>query len=181
MMNHRQITKLLFGLIIIFVLSCQEETSVSQLRVDQNDVAAAEALVSEFLEENGLKEDAEARGLNAYALTVLACDNDNLYYYTAPSGMQGYELLDEETVTASVHGGGYIFWYGAQGIKFLTGIEFDENSQSILENFPDAWKNSRLWYVQIPEVNDEILKYDIIYQTNKGNGPVRLDPKIRVQ
>jgi len=180
MMNHRQITKLLFALSFIIFVSCQEEAVSTEPSVNQDDVAAAEALMTDFLEENGLKEEAAARGVNAYALTILACgDDDNLYYYTAPSGMQGYELLNEETVTASVEGGGYIFWYGAYNIKFLRGIEFDASSQSILGNIPDSWKNSKLWYVQIPEVSDATLKYDIIYQATKG-GPTRLDPKIKV-
>ncbi|MEL7006966.1 MAG: hypothetical protein AAFN93_30280 [Bacteroidota bacterium] len=93
-------------------------------------------------------------------------------------------IFIDETVTATVDEGGYVFWYAGGGVSDLIGIEFDASSREKLAGDPTGWVFHKFWVATVNQnTGDELLKYDILYQHFDDDGEselIRLDPKIKV-
>ncbi len=150
---------------------------------------AAEKLVDEYFEQLAVEHPEARRGRDwgsDRAITVLRYSKGKLYFATNTDQVRGYREVNEETVTAFVDPGEYIFWYCGGGLSELVEIEFDQPSQAILVDFPEEIKVNKLWAVTVvpdDDMSGEQLKYDIIYQIrkNRGGDPIRLDPKIEIK
>jgi hypothetical protein len=176
-------TPLILSIVVLFS-SCIDEESVPNLD-DSNDpdMAKAEKFVDEYM-----NSQPNARGhKHSTVVTVLRYHDGELYYSTNTDDIRGYHVVEEQTITAYVEPGEYMFWVTGQNVTYLDGIEFDILAQYQLgSNYPSDIANSNVWLVQIPEdietSEDGHLKYDIIYEYKGNEGhPIRLDPKLKVQ
>lgn len=168
-------------LLLFIVFACQDDTTteVGVNEIDE-DMLAANQLANEYLAtQGGRAEDIEL------SVTVLKYLDGQLYYDTNTDTIEGYQVITEETVTATVNPGELVFWYSGNGLSELDGIDFDSSSESFLGDDSDEIYQDVMWKIMLPEQTDpdqKFLKYDIIYQFEGNTGaPIRLDPKIRVQ
>lgn len=173
----KQILLALSFLIIVF--ACQEENILNNSNDElDEDMLAASYLTNQYLGSIGARTDGET------AITVLRYENGQLLYSTNTDTVEGYQVVSEETVTASLEPGEFMFWYSGGGLSHLNGIDFDDSSQEVLGDLPSEINPDLLWTITLPEVTDstqQYLKYDIIYQFEGNTGPpIRLDPKIKV-
>ena len=129
----------------------------------------------------------EGRRNSPVAVTVLQYREGVLYYSTNTDMIKGYNVVNEETITAHVEPGAYIFWVTGSGVDYLDEIEFDVVAEYTLRGRnAEAGEEFKMWLVRIPEDieanEDGELKYDIVYgcKDNDGN-PIRLDPKLKIQ
>jgi len=174
----------IYILLVIVFFSCSEDPSKDlQIEDRDKDMILAEKMADEFL--NSLDPGARVE-YNEKNVTVLKFQDD-LSFNTNTQRGTGYDEIDEETITTETVPGSYVFWYSGGGLNRLVGIEFDEDSQLTLMEYPEEVNDGKMWYVFIPEnlETDEeemiMLKYDIIYVPRKGDGePIRLDPKIKI-
>jgi hypothetical protein len=175
-MKHLSILKqfCLVAAFSIFFIACQED-SINE-DIDDEAMITATKLADEYLASS------DARIASEKSITVFLYRYGKLYYATNTDNLRGYREVSEETVTALLTPGENMFWFGGPGISDLAGIEFDNDSQSKLENEPEEIISNRLWRVKVPENSDEAeLKYDILYQIRGNSGaPIRLDPKIKI-
>lgn len=170
---------LILAFLLIFTISCEEDIQPQ----NEEDPYMEEAiqLADDYIESTG-----QARRSVRIAITVLQYYEGKLYYATNTDNIRGYREVGEQTITAYVEPGEYMFWFTGAGVTELDGIEFDVVATYKLHNAPEEVNPAKLWLIQVPEdieTNDEDeLKYDIIYQYkgNEGNDPIRLDPKLKV-
>jgi hypothetical protein len=177
-----------FVFLILFstvFLSCSEDPSKDlQIEDRDKDMILAEKMADEFLNSLGQGARSSYKDKN---VTVLKFKDDLTFNTNTQTGT-GYTEIFEETITAETVPGSYIFWQSGGGVNELVGIEFDEDSQFRLREYPGEAKEGKMWYVFIPDniefEDDEeyiILKYDILYIPKKGDGQlIRLDPKIKI-
>ncbi len=187
MINYQPLTRqlLLFASVIFISISCHDNTLEEDLELVDRDMIAATKLVEEYLSVTKGRGNAEA------SITVLKYQNGKLLFLSNTDDNFGYTELNEESVTATVESGDYVFWFSGGGVSDLDGIEFDEESQRKLMDSPSEVFSNKLWVIEIEEEesdddddedDDRFLKYDIIYQFKGNNGPpIRLDPKIKIQ
>ena len=183
----------LFLIAMILTIGCQEdhqtEKEIDQIDLSNKfdeDMINATKLVDQHLAETG----ARTSSSDAFvAVTVIKLIDDKLYYATNTGIFEGYQEITEETVTATMASGGYVYWYKGSGLSDLEQIDFDPVSESYLGDDSNEIYQDFLWTINIPEENaaepDEAgnvyLKYDIVYDyPGNTNGPIRLDPKIKV-
>lgn len=174
---------LLFALIFTS-FSCQESLVNEDIDLLDKDMTTAIQLADEYLKATNAREG------SGKCVTVLKYQDGKLLYASNTDSNGGYEEVNEETVTASVTEGEYVFWFSGGGLTDLDGIEFDSLSQDELNELPEEINPDKMWVISIPEdaalieTNDEnisYLKYDILYQHTDNDGEViRLDPKIQV-
>lgn len=180
-MKNQQLTNtllLFFALPLLFV-SCLNDASPDVDLADE-DMLHAIDLADQYLISAG------GRGDDDKAVTVLKFNGDELQFHTNGE-TNGYEETGEQSITAEVVPGEYIFWYGGGGITDLEGIEFDGAAQAYLVDDPDEIHDDKMWVIKIPEHDDDdddddvlFLKYDIIYKHKETNTLIRLDPKLKV-
>lgn len=162
----------------LFIFSCQENQSASEIDLVDEDMEAATQLVDDYIASS------DSRWSPKISITVLKYISGKLYYATSSDGYRGYREVNEETITADVELGENIFWFSGSGVTYLDGIEFDSDSESKLNRNAHELLKGRLWYITIPENagKDGVdLKYDILYKCATSRGKtIRLDPKIKV-
>ena len=168
-----------FALIIsLILLSCQDTDIESKSLVD-TDMEQAIVLADDYLATSRT----EATDLD---VTVIKYSSDLTYKTNTITN--GYDVIEETTVTAVSKPGGYIFWFAGGGVKYLHSIEMDEASAAALGNdLPFEVIPGDLWALWIPlDILEDVkedeefhLKYDIVY-TNKEGDIIRLDPKIQI-
>ncbi len=180
-MKHQLCLKHLpFFLAFLFVfISCQEDPIQQEIDPLDEDMILATELAEEYL--NSLT----GRSNSDKSITVLKYKDGKLLYYTNTDGGGGYKEVTEETVTATVHPGEYVFWFSGGGVTDLDGIDFEDASQ-----IPDEINPDMMWVIEVPdeyEIEDDgeedsyYFKYDIVYQYKGNEGtPIRLDPKLKV-
>lgn len=176
-----QIRKLTFIIVLLFIFgSCQEEALVEDQEdlIDQDLISATE-LVDEYINASGARSDAMR------SIIILRYEKGKLLYASSKNDFESYEELQEESVTAIVEPGEYVFWYSGQGVSDLDGVEFDKESQQLLTNYPEEVDAELLWVVRIPDQYEDAnksLKYDVIYDFEGNPGPaIRLDPKLQIE
>lgn len=173
-----KLRQFLFLTITIMLIACQEDSVKEETDLLDKDMIDANRLADEYLTSTVGRASAER------SITVMKFIDGKLYFGTNTDDVHGYEEITEETITAYVEPGEYIFWYSGGGLSDLDGIVFDEESMLQLVDAPDEVNADKMWVVSIPEdfeEEDGILKYDIIYQYKGHEGaPIRLDPKIKV-
>jgi len=177
MKRHNLIPSFLIVVISFFLFNSCQHQEINKNNEPEQDMLKASAMAEDYLKNT----NARTRG-HEIVVTVLAYSDGKLYYATNKDNIRGYQEVTEETVTAIVEPGAYVFWFAGYGITYLDAIEFDEQSQSNLDNSSQV-SLGVMWTVSIPEdnVDAEYLKYDIVYQYRGNQGaPVRLDPKLRV-
>lgn len=191
MKHHRylSIPIVVLAMMILFV-SCQESSDivVVEQEIIQEEFDAAIQEVEIYLDEvkQNAPEESRTNGKYDYSITLLRYDNntEKLLYNTWDDDQKEYVEVTEEEITATVEPGCYVFTFSGKGLKALNAIEYDEPSRSILgSNSNYAIIPNRLWLTVIPENTPTSveLKYDIIYDArNDGEGPIRLDPKVKV-
>ncbi len=200
-MAYSKIPRLLVSIsALLLFYSCQENSESLDLdslnpKVDYEMIQAlnlADAYLESITSKNG------RTGSTDRSVTNLKYHNDNLVYKTNEI-TNGYDQIGEQTVSAFVIPGEYIFWHTGGGITDIVGIEFDSYSMQFLESEPIR-TSSQLWMVKIKSLEEDYdddederdenddededihLKYDIIYKTKEsGNTPIRLDPKIKIR
>ena len=168
----------LLALFLFCTLACQDQVDPTDSDVIDEDMIEATRLADEYLTNTAGKSGADR------SITVLKYKSGKLYYHTNNGYTQGYEEVDESTVTATVAAGDYVFWYSGGGVTDLDGIEFDAASQQQLNSNPEEINYDKMWVIPTPEnaAPGTILKYDIVYDYKGNDGPiVRLDPKIQIQ
>lgn len=179
MKNYRvHLKQLAFTLLSVFIfISCQEHSSSDDVTILDEDMIAATDLANDHL--NSI----DGRRNISGSVTVFRYIDGELKFATDTDNFATYQSVDEETVTASVEPGGYIFWYAGRGVTNLRGIEFDSDSRDKLNGDAREVLRNRLWYVKVPDnLTDLELKYDILYRCIKDrNNTIRLDPKIKIQ
>lgn len=160
-------------------IACQEIPVNEEIDQADEDMITANQLAKGYLNTTGARIGSEI------SLTVLKFQEGKLLFGTDSDIFSGYEEINEETVTATVERGEYVFWYGGGGLSDLDGIVFDEESQLQLVDAPEEIFSGKMWVLTIPEDFDEedgILKYDIVYDFPGNSGPpIRLDPKLKIQ
>ncbi len=189
MTHHHPLKQLVvLAILLVFTFSCQEEGIIEDIDADKSYAEAAEDLVNGFFDDmaaDGTEASRleAARGRSNMAITILRYKDGKLMYASNSDNIGGYNEVNEETVTAYIQPGGYVFWYAAGGLDFLDGIEFDAASQSQLREDPRNYISKRFWLIRIPDdiSEGELLKYDILYKLRGRSGIIRLDPKIQVQ
>lgn len=165
--------------IFLILLACQEEqiTDTKSIGSDK-DILAANELVNAYLSKSGARTDAKK------SIIILRYEEGKLVYATSENNYASYEDLKEESITAIVEPGEYVFWYSGEGVSELDGVEFDKESQSVLGNYPEEINATLLWAVVMPDQFDatnNFLKYDVIYDYEGNTGPIiRLDPKLQL-
>ncbi len=176
MTNYQQLSKQSFFAFafLLLTLSCQEDPLDDEVNVDE-DMLAATKLADEYLSSSSGRNGSEK------AITVLKFKDGKLLYATNTDDNKGYQEVTEETITATVEPGEYVFWYSGGGVTDLDDIDFEDPTQ-----LPDEINPDKMWVIAVPEDiddDDEVyLKYDIVYQHKGNNGaPIRLDPKIKIQ
>ncbi len=186
MRHHHQLRQLaLLATILMLTFACQEETNLLDTQSDELDLATAEGLVQDYFNHLVAEDPSSASRVESMSynpvVTILKYENGQLLYRT-PSEGGGFMEVNEETVTANVGSGEFVFWYAGAGLSFLDGIEFDSLSSSVLNEAPTSYITPEFWLVGIPEdASGNILKYDILYTLDGDNEVIRLDPKIQVQ
>lgn len=177
----RQTSVVIFFTFIFIVFACREEAFIEEADLVDEDLLAATQLADDYL----LKE--RGRTSDERSITVFRYKDDEVYFNTNTDSILEYQILTEESVTANVSYGEYIFWYSGGGMSDLDGIEFDSVSEEFLEEFPEEINYDKMWVIKMPEKDEVeadgevVLKYDILYQYRGYEGePIRLDPKIRV-
>ena len=163
---------------IALFISCQEEHVSEEIDLLDVDMIAATKLADEYMNASRARYNSER------SITVVRFENGKLIFGTNTDDYKGYQEVSEESITATVEPGEYIFWYSGGGLSELDQIEFDEDSQLRLVESPEEINDDKMWVISIPEDFDEedgMLKYDIVYQYKGNDGPpIRLDPKIKV-
>lgn len=158
------------------IFACSESPS-DELAVQDEDMTTAIALADDYLNESN------ARFGSFKSVTVLNYVDGKLYFATNSDDINGYQEINEETITAQVKPGEFIFWFAGKGMKEIVGIEFDAVSESSLISQPFPFSKSKIWVTSIDE-NVSVgtaLKYDILYKIRGGDGStIILDPKIRI-
>lgn len=166
--------KLSAALTFLLLLACQESDIEPAILEDQ-DMIAAWAKTNEYLRSSRT----ESTDVD---VTVITYEDDLAYKTNEVTGE--YEPINEETITAETHPGGYIFWYAGGGVKSLEDIDFDEASEELLDGYlPFEVVDGYMWALYIPYDFDEhanSLKYDIVYENLAGE-VIRLDPKLQVK
>ncbi|NQZ75020.1 MAG: hypothetical protein HRT61_02765 [Ekhidna sp.] len=204
-MKHftKKIALVLAGISMV-IFACQEQELTQQTDVIDQDLTEASSLVDDFLKKEG------GRRNQSYSITVFKYMDGEVYFDTNRDDYEGYQVLGEESITAVVDYGEWIFWYSGSGMSELDGVEFDAMAEKFLRVFPEEINFGRLWLLRVPtreevaanqeedydteegdETDDEedsyddkevLLKYDILYQYDGYTGEsIRLDPKIRVK
>ncbi|MFY0686196.1 MAG: hypothetical protein JXQ90_03475 [Cyclobacteriaceae bacterium] len=173
-----KLNQLFPALFLVFALSCQDAIQ-SEIEVEDKDMIEATNLADDYLAQSN------ARSGYRMAVTVLRYIDDKLMFATNTDDLRGYHEVNEETITAYVKPGEYIFWFAGGGVSDLEGIEFDNVSRTLLYEGPSETNPDRMWLIHIPEEGigneDGILKYDIIYEYKGNDGEyIRLDPKLKV-
>jgi len=178
MMRNLHAKQLLLAIFGIILFGCSENPGVIQLPDDDVDAVAAQQLTADYFNETG------ARSSAGYAIIVLKYEEDKLMYLSSDHPEMDYQEVNEETITASVDEGGFVFWYAGGGVSDLLGIEFDKESSKSLQGKPEGWYYEKLWLIQVKKnTKSEHLKYDIIYKYFDEDGEselIRLDPKVRI-
>ncbi|MCP4456877.1 MAG: hypothetical protein GY816_02450 [Cytophagales bacterium] len=174
-------SQLLILFTFLFTISCQEDSLNKEIDMADEDMIKATELAETYLNSSNARVGWDTEK----AITVLKFKDDKLLYATNTDHHIGYREVTEETITAYVDPGEFIFWYSGGGISDLDGIEFDDDSQFLLDGLPEEINVDLMWVIHIPEdigEDDNInLKYDIIYQFKGNVGlPIKLDPKIKV-
>ena len=170
-------------------LSCQENSvdELSQLNPEQ---LAAEKLVEKYFASEEVRAGFNARGedinewSSRYTLTMFRLDDDEIEYSTNSDDVDGWEEVEEYTVTGYVEPGDLLFWYASKGMALMrtNGIDFDAEALKVLREAPKEFEKDRFWVVRVPlDADSNELKYDIVYRSEDSDESVRLDPKIRVQ
>lgn len=193
-MNKMKIRGYLYLLIALLIFNSCSLESEDELEEKQDiDMINATLLVEDFFQKLQKEEGhssartSEEISSQEYCLTVLQ-------YWKGFSGIPGklffdtnndhvwfYQEVNEQTVTAEVKPGQYVFWYAGSGLKQVEGIDFDAQAQEILDNLPFEYEQDQMWYLKVPETHDgTVLKYDIVYQVEGENTIIRLDPKLKV-
>lgn len=155
------------------------------------DFSEAEQLVEEFYQtEVASHTDQNARrGAIRFdkSITVLKYkkgrngEPGTLLFNTNKDRIRGYQPVTEETITAIITPGEYVFWFAGGGLDHIEGIDFDDESEQELDDLPEDYQKSRIWYIKVPDDIDETtLKYDILYQIRGASDIIRLDPKLKV-
>lgn len=174
---HSKQSLLIFALLLL-TISCQESSVNDEIEIVDEDMTAGTALAEDYLNSSS------GRFGSAWSITVLKYKDGKLLYATSSDDIRGYREITEETVTASLQPGGYMFWFSGGGVSDLESIVFDAASQQRLKVYPVEIKSGRLWVVQLQMDDDDKesdLKYDIIYQFKGNEGaPIVLDPKIKI-
>ena len=179
----------------LMIHSCQEN-EISELELADKEILEAEQAMEAYVE-SAIANTSDGRLRNRWfnskrCITVLKWKEGNddepgqLLYNTNRDDIRGFRPVDEQTVTAIVEPGEFIFWYAGAGVRELSGIEFVPDSQSNLGELPTDLRRFRLWFVYIPnDIESEELKYDILYRLRDGDDddedPIRLDPKITIK
>lgn len=199
MKHHRHISlaTILFAFLVLFN-SCQDSTDAEVITAeDQNDQAIMDKALKEATEYvNELEENVPEESRTEWKRPDIACvvykfqkgngqNANKLLYKTWDSDRKGYYEVTEEEVTAIVNPNTIIFHFRGASLRALNEIEFDEASMNIIgsgNNF--EYIPNYLWITYIPASvsTDAELKYDIVYDVrNDGAGPIRLDPKVKVE
>lgn len=195
MKHHRylSIPAILLIALTIFV-SCQESPEVSLLDTNeqvslQTEMESARNLIERQIEDNLSNFPENARSENEswdVYFTLIGADNEtgDVLYATWNDNVQGYVPVTEDEVTATVRPNSLCFWVKARGLSALNAIEFDEPSNAIIgQGNTVELLDDLLWVTFFgPAIPDNTtLKYDIVYDcAGDGQGPIRLDPKIKV-
>lgn len=194
MKNHRYLSlpTILVVSLVLFV-ACQNSPDVLSPDEETNDPQMIQALELIEKEFQSIEADLpEASRVNyvrpRYTVTLLKYDKGNkntegkLTYSTWDDGIQGYVEVTEEEITAFVTPGSWVFHCKGGGLSALNAIEYDAPSRAIIGDGTYEVLPGLLWLTRIPENADEVeLKYDIVYDAaGDGQGPIRLDPKIKV-
>ena len=190
MKSPNQLIALLFiGAALLVTNSCQEDTVLQEQPEVDDDMATAIQLIDiEFPDLLGSDNDRRTKWKDSKrCITVLKYQKGKkgnpgqLMFDTNRDNYEGFQPIDELTVTAVAEPGEYVFWYRGGGLKYLKGIEFEPASEAMLDDLPSDFREDRIWYVQMPELipDGTELKYDILYQLKKSNEIIRLDPKLR--
>lgn len=164
--------------ILFFFGACQELPENGEIELEDEDMIAATELANEYL--------GTTRGnFNGdLSVTVIKLEDGILKFGTDSDAINDYQEITEETITATVVPGEYVFWFCGGGLSDLGGIEFDESSMLQLVDAPSEIYDGKMWVLTIPEdiPEDGILKYDIVYQYPGNPGPpIILDPKLKLQ
>lgn len=163
----------------LIIFSCQEDELIDSTDQLDQDMAAASDMAANYLgSKGGRAEDAER------SITVLRFVKGKLFFDTNTDDYEGYQEIEETSVTAYAEPGEYVFWYSGDGVTDLEEIDFDETAEDFLESLPDEIDPDRMWVMQVPlnsQKSVEFLKYDIVYETENSQFPIRLDPKIQIE
>lgn len=162
----------------LLVYGCNE-TSLKEIESPDEDMLVATEMAESYLNSTG------ARGGYQLAITILKYKDGKLYFHTNTNGYPGFQEITEESITAEVGPGEFVFWFAGSGLASLNGIEFDQQSQSQLYELPEETNADRMWMINVPITSDmadgTLLKYDILYKIKGGDGSlIRLDPKVKV-
>jgi hypothetical protein len=184
MKNLANIKNLFLAIFTALVFTSCIEEGGSPIIDDTDDPYMAKA--EDFVDDYMTTQPSARGGKHRTSVTVLQYQDGELYYATNTDDIKGYHPVEEQTITAYVEPGEYMFWVTGKDVTYLDGIEFDVVAQNQMgPNHPADIANSKVWLVQIPEdietTEDGHLKYDIIYEYkgNEGN-PIRLDPKLKI-
>ncbi|WP_258099771.1 hypothetical protein [Marinoscillum pacificum] len=172
------------------LLSCKDNDFPMVIEEVDHDMESATELVDSYLSTtygssntNGRAEDAIDKIKKS--ITVIKFHKGELVYNTNTDSINGYQKIEETTITASVMPGEMIFWFSGAGINSLDSIDFDDQSLEFLDDLPSEIKDYKMWVVQVPDDYDSdhnMLKYDIVYESKDYAGvKVRLDPKIQIK
>lgn len=162
--------------VLFLFLSCSDDSSNINIDSIDSDMIAATLLADEVVH------SMSGRSYTARSVTVLRYKDGKLTFSTNSDEIKGYSEVLEESITATVEAGDYIFWYCGAGLSELAGIEFDASSMRRLVDGPIELKESKMWMLKVPEdvkEEDGLLKYDIVYSF-KGGDLIVLDPKIKI-
>ncbi len=171
----RNLQPKLYAVLLTFcVLACQE-SEIQPDSLEDHDMQEAWLMANDFLSSSRTESTDED-------VTVIRYEQNLAYKTNVVTG--SYEPINEETITAESHPGGFVFWYAGGGVKSLIEIEFDAASEALLGDYlPFEVVPGEMWALYITsdfDTNHELLKYDIIYENNDGE-IIRLDPKIQVK
>ncbi|MEQ9468731.1 MAG: hypothetical protein RLN88_15080 [Ekhidna sp.] len=167
-----------FALIIIFILiACREDSMESPDDGIDHDMIAATDLAEEYLQSKGGR-----FGKSDKAITVLKYKDGALLFDTNTDDHEGYQVVEETSITANVDPGDYIFWFAGGGLSEVDEIDFDGEAQEILGTLPVDFVPQKMWIIRVPSDLDQpsMLKYDIVYVPRETGIQIRLDPKISV-
>ncbi|WP_436514932.1 hypothetical protein [Ekhidna sp. To15] len=171
--------KQLAFLFVIFLIACQEDSIIEEVELVDEDMIAATQLADEYFNDPKAKREKGER-----AITILKYEDGNIYFNTNTDDVDGYQIVEETTITAHVEPGEFVFWYRGGGLDDLEEVDFDEDAEAYLDELPDEYKKDKMWVLHIPSDYDpehNELKYDIVYESKDDKGVVvRLDPKIRI-
>lgn len=166
---------LIFSLMLI---ACQEDNIVENPQPVDEDLEAASEIVNEYFNEVGGRSSG-----TQFAITILQYNDGQIYFNTNTDDIEGYQIVNETTVTANVKPGDFVFWYRGNGLLDVGDIDFDDQSESYLAQKPSEYLDL-LWVLQVPfdfDTEHDELKYDIVYESKDNEGVViRLDPKIEI-